>query len=205
MRIGLIIIILLAVVLGFGTPGVVHAGDQESQTLPQEDQADAVVYFFWGDGCPHCEAAKPFLENLVKKYPGVELRSYEVWNNVVNRNFFTQFMAAHDAEPRYVPVIFIGDQYWEGYREDLNSEIESALANCVNSSCPDAARGVSLPNGDQVTSADTGLPPWAIAGVIIVVGGLIWGGYTFFQAKAKENQRKRKIDAKQGRRRKREG
>ena len=28
---------------------------------------------FWGDGCPHCAEAKPFLADLTKRYPQVEL------------------------------------------------------------------------------------------------------------------------------------
>src|SRR4030042_4286068 len=37
------------------------------------------VYFFWGDGCPHCAQAKPFFEALARRNPRVVLRSYEVW------------------------------------------------------------------------------------------------------------------------------
>ena len=38
-----------------------------------------VIYLFWGDGCPHCAVAKPFLNELTQRYPKIELRAYEVW------------------------------------------------------------------------------------------------------------------------------
>ena len=37
-----------------------------------------VVYMFWGDGCPHCAAAKPIFEDFADKYPEVELRFFEI-------------------------------------------------------------------------------------------------------------------------------
>ena len=38
------------------------------------------IYFFWGEGCPHCFKEKPFLEQLKGKYPEVRIHEYEVWN-----------------------------------------------------------------------------------------------------------------------------
>ncbi|KKT07630.1 MAG: putative membrane protein, partial [Candidatus Nomurabacteria bacterium GW2011_GWB1_43_19] len=38
--------------------------------LAQDLAADPInIYFFWGEGCPHCEKEKPFLETLEEKYP----------------------------------------------------------------------------------------------------------------------------------------
>jgi len=43
------------------------------------------IYFFWGEGCPHCEDEKQFLEKLEKKYPEIKVNDFEVWNNSENR------------------------------------------------------------------------------------------------------------------------
>jgi len=39
-----------------------------------------VVYFFWGQGCPHCEHEKPFLESLKTKHSGFVVKKYLVDN-----------------------------------------------------------------------------------------------------------------------------
>ncbi|NMC34069.1 MAG: thioredoxin family protein, partial [Veillonellaceae bacterium] len=57
------------------------------------------IYLFWGDGCPHCAAAKPFLKGLSEQYPNVELRSYEVWNVPENQELFKKMAAAYGFEP----------------------------------------------------------------------------------------------------------
>ncbi len=192
------VLLALLVVIVSLSPSQAQATDEARAQLQEEPQV--VIYFFWGDGCPHCALAKPYLEGLANQYPQLELRSYEVWENAPNRDFFGKVMAKYGAEPRYVPVIFVGDRYWEGYREDMNPEIEAALAACLESSCPDAAAGIALPAG----SNEAGSFPWPLVTVIavVVVGG---GGYLIYQSNAKERERRKKLAAKQQRRKKREG
>ena len=50
--------------------------DQAQAQNPTQHPVD--IYFFWGDGCPHCAKAKPFLEGLVAANPQVILHSYEI-------------------------------------------------------------------------------------------------------------------------------
>ena len=101
--------------------------------LAQSEQpSDVNIYFFWGDGCPHCEEEKPFLNSLVEKYPQVKLVDYEVWNDSDNQTIFQQFAKALGFSPQSVPVTIIGDRYWIGYREEFNAEIETALQDYLN-------------------------------------------------------------------------
>ncbi len=51
-------------------------------------QHKVVIYLFWGDGCPHCAAAKPFLNDLTHRYANTELRAYEVWYVPENQELF---------------------------------------------------------------------------------------------------------------------
>jgi len=108
---------------------------------PQADQPVA-IYFFWGDGCPHCEKAKPFLAGLAQKYPGAEVRAYEVWYDQRNQALFQQMAAAYGFEPTAVPTIFIGDRHWVGFAEQMAPEIEAAVATCAAQGCRDAGLGV---------------------------------------------------------------
>ncbi|MCB9117692.1 MAG: thioredoxin family protein, partial [Caldilineaceae bacterium] len=47
----------------------------QAQAAPPAQQASqpVTIYFFWGDGCPHCAAAKPFLAELSQRYPSVTI------------------------------------------------------------------------------------------------------------------------------------
>ena len=50
---------------------------QPARAAQSSQEANPVViYMFWGDGCPHCAKAKPFLEELAARNPNVELLFY---------------------------------------------------------------------------------------------------------------------------------
>ncbi|REG06114.1 hypothetical protein [Pelolinea submarina] len=118
-----------------------------------QDSADVNIYFFWGDGCPHCEEEKPFLDALVSEYDQVGLVDYEVWYNRDNQEILKQFSQVLGFEPSGVPVTVIGDRYWIGFREDYKAEIESALQQTLDD--PSATDiGLSLASAAQ-DAADT--------------------------------------------------
>jgi len=48
-------------------------------------QSNVVVYFFYGEECPHCHNVMPFIQNLSKKYPDVDFRILETWHNETNQ------------------------------------------------------------------------------------------------------------------------
>jgi thiol-disulfide isomerase/thioredoxin len=108
-------------------------GVAELQAVPAilQDEEKVVIYFFWGDGCPHCAKAKPVLEGLAAQHPSIELYEFEIYNSVENQELFTAFGKAYGFEPRYIPTILIGDRYWEGYAEEstqaITSEVERGL------------------------------------------------------------------------------
>ena len=92
---------------------------------------DVNVYFFYGDGCPHCAEAEPFLEKMVEKYPDVNLHSYETWKNTDNSDLFIKMSSACGTDVIGVPTIFIGHEAIIGYDNDENKgrEIEEAIIN----------------------------------------------------------------------------
>lgn len=133
------LLVSLAAAMGFYTTTVQAAP-------PQQSMEPVVIYFFWGDGCPHCAAAKPFLAELEERYPSVVVRAYEVWEHAENRVPFFGMTAKFGFEPTAVPTIFIGDRYWVGYSEDpYAKEIESVVAACARDGCVDAGAGVVEP------------------------------------------------------------
>ena len=104
-----------------------------------------IIYFFWGDGCPHCAEAEPFLQGLEQKYPQVELRPYEVWYNDSNRQLMFDMASQFGFEAKAVPTIFVGSQHWIGYNQQVGQEIEQAVQQCVENGCKDAGEGVISP------------------------------------------------------------
>ncbi len=129
-----VLIVLVIVSLGLASlwliPGI-------SAAPVAQDAHPVTLYFFWGEGCPHCAEAKPFLQDLTQRHSTVELESFEIYNNPQNQAYFNAMAAARGFEPRYVPTIFIGDAYWEGFADAMRAEIESAVQTCVRSGCPD--------------------------------------------------------------------
>lgn len=158
--------ILLATLL-FSLGALISLGPHSPavQAAPIAQHMEPVsIYFFWGDGCPHCAAAKPFLAGLADKYPSVTIRAYEVWHNEANRALFIKMAAKYGFEPSAVPTIFIGDKYWIGYAEEPYArEIEDATKACILGGCPDAGAGVIEPLPTPAASAPTPAPPLAIA------------------------------------------
>jgi len=108
------------------------------------------IYFFWGDGCPHCEDAKTFLHDLDQRYRNMQIESFEVWYDQDNQALFQQMTAAYDFEPQYVPTIFIGEKHWVGFNETIQDEIEAMTKVCTTSGCPDA--GVNIIPGHEPSS-----------------------------------------------------
>jgi glutaredoxin len=142
---------LLAVVLLSGMPL------QSSRAFGQREVA---IYFFWGNGCPHCAEAKPFLNQLASTHSNVQLHSYEVWHSPQNQDLFLKLAEAAQFEPSGVPTIFVGNHYWVGYSPQIRQEIEAQVRSCALRSCPDIAERVvaGTPETDKAPVSTTSSP-----------------------------------------------
>lgn len=141
----------LAILIGLLT----YIPGQAVQVVQAQEEKPVVVYMFWGDGCPHCAVAKPFFEEMARKYPQIELKFYEVWYIPENQQKFQTMATAYGFEPSGVPTIFIGDKYWEGYIEDMEPMFEEELKRCVAFGCIDAGAGIIEPLPENATPAPT--------------------------------------------------
>ena len=84
---------------------------------------------------------------------------FEVWNHPENREPMAEMAAGFGFEPTGVPLIFLGEEYWVGFSEEVNgAEIEAAVATCAAQGCLDA-REVARAGGPGVLD-----PPTAAAG-----------------------------------------
>ena len=104
------------------TPAVVSGSQAEYQVE---------LLYFWGIGCPFCERLKPQLEQLAADHPQVQLRDYEVYNSRANQQRFLDTTSRYGIDANSVPLTFVGERYWIGYREhfpdEMRAEIESLL------------------------------------------------------------------------------
>lgn len=97
-RMGTILLLALLLTLTSSIAPNVSTG------LESRGDEKPVMLFFWGEGCPHCAAAKPFLKELEKKYPRLEIRSYEVLNNEDNLKLLEQTAKLKGTTVTGVPV-----------------------------------------------------------------------------------------------------
>jgi thiol-disulfide isomerase/thioredoxin len=99
-----------------------------------------ILYFFWGDGCPHCEKEKEFLEQLKEQYPALEMRWFEVWKHPENRKLADAMRQAYEVKPSSVPITFINRWTTTGYKSDelTGKEIKEQVLACLEGECVDA-------------------------------------------------------------------
>jgi len=67
-----------------------------------------VVYFFYGEGCPHCVRVKPLIDRLESR--GVYVRRFEVFANRDNLRLLNEYFERFNVPvaDRGVPAVFVG-------------------------------------------------------------------------------------------------
>ncbi len=123
-------------------------GDDEHATPSALVDGDALT-LFWGDGCPHCERERAFLEDLIKEFPSLDIVEYEVWHDEDNRTLFEATVRAQGEDFRgSVPTTLFGGRMWVGYNEGIGTEIRSVVAAAM------AAGGDASDGSDDAPDAE---------------------------------------------------
>ena len=115
-------------------------GPSRAATTPLNEPGVTITYF-WGDGCPHCAALRPFLDELGTR-PGVDLVAYEVWHDDANRALFERVAEAHDVDADGVPAVFVAGGAWIGDSDAYRQAITATVERCEAGGCPDVAGDV---------------------------------------------------------------
>ncbi len=125
----------------------VNAAEINSNNNPN---SDVNIYFFYGDGCPHCSKEAKFLNKLIKDYPEINIKAYEVSNNRENANLMSNIAKNLEIEVSGVPLTIIGDKVFPGfYNEETTGEkIKSAALNYLEKGCNDIVASVTVPNNN---------------------------------------------------------
>ena len=109
------------------------------------------IYFFYGDGCPHCAAEEEFLNKLETEYgEQIKIHRYETWYNKDNVELLEKFADAHGVTVTGVPVTFIGQQGIIGFdtEETTGDQMKQAIDYCIATNC--VCPGDSIVNNDEL-------------------------------------------------------
>lgn len=91
-----------------------------------KESKDITLYFFHGDGCPHCAEEEIFLKKLDKEYD-INIVEYEVWYNTENQELLDKVKNVYGINRNGVPLTIIGNTYFIGYRDSMSNTIKRAI------------------------------------------------------------------------------
>lgn len=97
------------------------------------------LYFFYGQGCPHCAKEEKFLAALEKDYSNIKVNRYEVWYNRNNADLLARVAKELNLKVTGVPVLIVGDQTINGYFSDetTGAKIKSIINEYARVDCVD--------------------------------------------------------------------
>lgn len=140
-----------------------------SPAKAQYQNSSLNIYFFWGEGCPHCEAEEILLNQIVKDHPQVKIRDFEIFYNGGNAKLLTQVVKKLGIAYQGTPYTVIGDKVFSGYSESPTAdEILDRVDYCLKRGCPDSVAeiaGVEKPVAPAPEPKPVGWPakintPW---------------------------------------------
>ncbi len=158
-RISRIIPSVLLFLLLLCTITAVPAAGSGDQSAGAGDHPVIDAYFFYGDGCVHCENIKPFIADLVSRHPNLRLQFLEIYHNATNQKLFERFTSALGLKNVGVPVLIIGNHVLIGEIQIRNGA-EPAIISLENNNftadptatppgssgnCPAASTDLTLP------------------------------------------------------------
>jgi cytochrome c biogenesis protein CcdA/thiol-disulfide isomerase/thioredoxin len=85
-----------------------------------------IAYYFYGEGCSHCDEIEPYLRQVQAQYLNLDLLTYEVYHNETNQKKFSEMNTAFGINAPGVPSVFIGTHALVG-TEEIQNQLEPAI------------------------------------------------------------------------------
>lgn len=169
----------LAVLADEGSDDNVEVTSGETEV--QEEDNRVKIYFFRGEGCPHCADAEEFFNSIEEEYGQYyKILDYETWYNSDNAALLQKVGEARNEEISGVPYILIGDKSWSGYddsfaddiKDNIKSEYEKAVADRY-----DIANYVDFTNaaGSVTEAAKKSNDAMVLIIILLAVAGITYG------------------------------
>ncbi len=136
-------------------PFTVLAEGDTNNDSSNEDSRKVKLYFFHGNGCPHCAEAEEFFDSIQDEYGDkFEIIAYEVWYNSDNSDLLQKIGEVRDESITGVPYIMIGNKSWSGYSSELDSEIKEAINSEYEKEVADRYDIANYVDTSSATAAD---------------------------------------------------
>ena len=181
-KIGFLVLLVIAFLLPITTLAEAKPDKEFSG-----DEKEVKVYFFYGQGCPHCAEAEEWFKSIEKEHgKKFEVIAYECWNNPDNQALLDEIGEYRDVNKNHltnmrfdiegVPYITIGKSAWNGfdqsYTKNILKEIESTYKEDPEERY-DIMKYVSGAEAEDTTAASI----IALVILVLVVGGIGTGIY----------------------------
>jgi hypothetical protein len=107
------------------------------------------LYFFWTAGCPHCRAARPFVESLPERLPWVQVESHEIGRGRESVRLYLEAARAAGGDARSVPGFVFCRQIEVGFHTaattgaELVRRLEACRADRGEATAPGGGASVS--------------------------------------------------------------
>ncbi len=113
-------------------PFAIEAFQPEWYTVESEENLKIHLYFFWTKSCPHCRAAKPFIDQLPTVYPWLTLHSYELSEHEENVYLYADIAKSIHERASSVPAFIFCKQMQTGYgsEQDTGVFLKQQLEQC---------------------------------------------------------------------------
>lgn len=146
-------------------------------------EARTCLYYFWGEGCPHCARVEGHLRALEQRYGWLDIQRFEVYQNRTNLQRLNELFERYGVSQgeQGIPAAFIGERYLVGDTPILQ-HLESLILTQQGVACPilTAARApapASLGFPFLLTLLGAALVdsinPCAITVILLLFGGLM--------------------------------
>ncbi|MBW6462502.1 MAG: cytochrome c biogenesis CcdA family protein [DPANN group archaeon] len=88
------------------------------------------IHYFYSTGCSHCANVKPLIDKLGNKeqYPDIEIHIHEI-HNEADYELFDTACSQFNIDTKGVPLVIIGDTYYQGDTEILEKLENRILEN----------------------------------------------------------------------------
>jgi len=138
------------------------------------------LYLFYDEACPVCAQAQSFLGQLKRKYPGLEIKLFKVFQNAEIKKIYLALGKIYnlDLKSLPVPVIFIGNRGFNGYNSTIATQIEQTVIKCIAQQCPSPLEKLKKQISTQQESKNKNFFSY-----FIIIGGII---VLFFLIKKKK-------------------
>ena len=125
-RIILSILLVLTILLPINSLALSDNYKDVASSITNDKVIDGVIniYFFHGDGCPHCAKEAAFLKDIEEKYKDkINIIKYETWKNSDNYDLMVKVKEAMgETSLPSVPFTVIGEKHYLGYDDKLIGE-----------------------------------------------------------------------------------